>query len=68
MGLGLERRVRELENSLGCPKPEHRAGVLFFGEELSAEDQARIDSIGSCQKCSNRQLIIFQTNVPEDDD
>ena len=68
MGLGLERRVRKLESFVGCPNPEHSTGVLFFGEQLTADDQAKIDSIHSCLRCKNKQLVIFQTNVPEDDD
>ena len=68
MGLGLERRVRKLERLVGCLNPEHTSGIIFAGLELTAEDQAKIDSIHSCRRCRNKQLVIFQTNVPEDDD
>ena len=68
MGIALERRVKKLENLLGCENPAHASGVLFVGEELTAEDQARIHSIGRCLKCRNKRPIVFSTNVPEDED
>ena len=67
MVIALERRLRKLENLVGCSNPEH-AMVLFTGEQLTAEDQAKIDSIHRCLNCRNKQLIIFQSNVPEDED
>jgi hypothetical protein len=68
VAISLERRIRRLENFVGCPNPEHTSGVLFVGAEPTAEDQARIDSMHACPKCRNKQPIIFQTNVPEDID
>jgi hypothetical protein len=68
MAIALERRLRKLERFVGCPNPEHAASVLFVGEELTAEEHARIESIKQCLRCRDRQLIIFKTNVPEDED
>jgi hypothetical protein len=68
MAIALEKRIRRLENFVGCPNHEHTSGVLFVGVELTAEDQARIDSMHACLRCKNKQPIIYQTNVPEDID
>jgi hypothetical protein len=67
MAIALERRLRKLERFVGCSNPEHTS-VLFVGVELTAEEQARIESIKRCLRCRDRQLIIFETNVAEDED
>lgn len=68
MAIALERRLRKLERFVGCSNPEHTSGVLFLGLELTAEEHARIESIKRCLRCRDRQLVIFQTNVPQDED
>ena len=52
----------------GCVNAEHRVGVLFVGDELTAEDQAKIDSVNNGLTCRSKQLVFFSANVPLDDD
>jgi hypothetical protein len=67
MAIILERRLRKLERVLGCSNPEHTS-VMWVGPEHPAEDHAKIESMRQCLKCRDRRIIIFQTNVPEDED
>jgi hypothetical protein len=69
MAIALEKRIRKLESQAGlgrCSNPDH-ASVFFVAPNNKAEEEAKIDSMRSCQKCSSRQVIIFQSNVPEDE-
>jgi hypothetical protein len=66
----LEKRVRKLETAVGigrCTNPEHKS-VMWVGPEHSAEDQAKIESMRQCLKCRDRRVVVFKTNVPEDED
>jgi len=70
MAIALEKRIRRLEAAAGvgaCANPEH-ASVMWLHEDRRAEDEARLESMRSCPKCRDRRILIFQTNVPDDED
>jgi hypothetical protein len=66
----LEKRIRKLETAVGigrCSNPEHKS-VMWVGPEHPAEDRAKIESMQRCSKCRDRWVVVFKTNVPEDED
>jgi hypothetical protein len=70
MAIVLEKRIRKLETVMRigrCTSPEHQS-VMWVGPEHPGEDQAKIDSMRLCLKCRDRRIIIFVTNVPDDED
>ena len=71
MAILLEKRVRKLETAVGigrrCSNPAHKF-MMWVGPEQPAEDEAKIGSMRQCVKCRDKRIIIFETNVPEDED
>ena len=70
MAIRLEKRIRKLESQAGvgrCDNPDH-ASLFFIDPNNKAGEEAKIESMGQCQRCSNRQALIFVSNVEFDED
>jgi hypothetical protein len=70
MAIALEKRIRKLESRAGlgrCNNPDH-ASLFFIDPNYKAREEAKIESMRSCQKCSSRQALIFVSNVELDED
>ena len=70
MVIDLEKRIRKLEYQMGvgaCDNSDH-ASLFFIDPNNKASEEAKIKSMGQCQRCSNRQALIFVSNVEFDED
>ena len=70
MAIALEKRIRKLESRVGiggCDNPDH-ASLFFIDPNNKAREEAKIDSMRQCRPCSNRQALIFVSNVEFDED
>ena len=70
MAIRLEKRIRKLESQAGvgrCDNPDH-VSLFFIDPNNKASEEAKIESMSQCQRCSNRQALIFVSNVEFDED
>ena len=69
MAIALEKRIRKLERQAGlgrCDNTDH-ASVFFIDPNNKGREEAKIESMRQCQKCSSRQALIFVSNVEFDE-